>query len=186
MVHVGGHHITREALATIEPPPATYTWKPIKHADYVEAIHTELARRQLRITKEEYAVQKDGLRLFGVMDLAFMQTEAFAAALAFRHSNDKSEAVKMYAGVRVFACDNLALSGDEIILNHKHSVRFALSEALPEAFDRYHEGELVLTRSIGELRATLLSDRQVEHHIYDIFRKKLVPLRLFHPIIAEW
>jgi hypothetical protein len=186
MVHRGAQPITREALAAIEPPAATYTWKPIKHSEYVHAIHTELAHRQLAITKEEYAVQKDGTRLFGVLDLAFMVSDTFAAALAFRHSNDKSEAVKMYAGLRVFACDNLALSGDEIILDHKHSPRFDLAEALPAAFDKYRDGELALKRSVDALRTTLLSDRQVEHHVYDIFRRKIVPLRLFHPVITEW
>ena len=29
--------------------------------------------------------------------------------------------MKLYAGVRVFACDNTAVSGDEIILRKKHT-----------------------------------------------------------------
>ena len=186
LVHRGAQPITREALSTIEPPPSTDTWKPIKHSAYVDAIHDELVHRNITVDREEYAVQRQGNVLFGVMDLAFMQTETFAAALAFRHANDQSEAVKMYAGVRVFNCDNMTISGDEIILRHKHSTRFNLAAALPEAFDRYHEGELALHQSIETLQNTQLPHDKASLRIYDIFRKKVVPIRLFHPVVTEY
>jgi hypothetical protein len=45
--------------------------------------------------------------------------------------------MKMYAGVSVFACDNMALSGDEIILHKRHLPSLNLRHALMQAFDRY-------------------------------------------------
>src|SRR4030095_10687164 len=109
-------------------------WKPIKHADLVDAIHAEVARRGIGVTYERYAVQRKQYMLFGVMVLNWLESTEFPAALAFRHANDRSTALRMYAGVRVFACDNMALSGDEIILHKKHTARFALEQSLPEAF----------------------------------------------------
>src|SRR6267143_3852613 len=123
----------------------------------VDTIHEEVRHRGITVIKEEYAVQRQHTMLFGVMLLHWMQTEEFAAALAFRHANDRSEAIKMYAGVHVFNCDNMSLSGDEIILHKKHSPRFQLAAALPEAFDKYQDGALQLTRDIDELKGTLCS-----------------------------
>jgi hypothetical protein len=94
--------VTRDTLADIPAPAATATWKPIKHAVLVNAIHEEVRHRGITVVHEEYAVQRQNHMLFGVMVLNWMQTAEFAAALAFRHANDKSEAIKMYAGVRVF------------------------------------------------------------------------------------
>jgi hypothetical protein len=138
------------------------------------------------VTADQYAVQRHNHMLFGVMVLNWLDSEEFAAALAFRHANDRSTALRMYAGVRVFACDNMALSGDEIILHKKHTARFSLAQALPEAFDRYHQGTLMLQKSIDDLKGTPLRTQDATGYIFDIFRRKLVPLRLFHPIVDDW
>ena len=107
LVHRGATRVTREQLMDFETPPATATWKPIPHATLVSAIHEELTHRNIAVVKEDYAVQRKKSMLFGVMVLNYLQTDEFAAALAFRHANDMSEAVKMYAGVKVFNCDNM-------------------------------------------------------------------------------
>jgi hypothetical protein len=186
IAHRGAVKVPREALYEIEAPPATETWKPIKHAVLVDAIHEELTRREIGVNFEQYAVQRRNNMLFGVMVLNWLQTDEFAAALAFRHANDMSEAVKMYAGVRVFACDNMALSGDEIILHRRHSKRFDIREALPEAFDKYQHGTLQLQRDIEELKRETISPQRAALFVYDIFRRKIVPIRLFHPVIEDW
>jgi hypothetical protein len=186
LVHRGATRVTRGELAAMEPPAATDTWKPIKHAVLIGAIHEELQRRAIAVVREEYAVQRHNHMLFGVMVLNYLQTDEFAAALAFRHANDMSEALRMYAGVRVFNCDNMSLSGDGIILHKKHSPRFNLAAALPEAFDKYQHGALQLTRDIDELKGALCSHYDAKELIYDIFRRKIVPLRLFHPVVNSW
>jgi hypothetical protein len=185
-VHRGAVVLERPQLATIEAPPATATWKPIKHVDLVDAIHAEVTRRGIGVHSERYAVQRKQRMLFGVMVLNWLESDEFAAALAFRHANDRSEALRMYAGVRVFACDNMALSGDEIILHKKHTVRFTLAQALPEAFDRYQQGTLMLQKSIADLKDAPLSTQDARGSIFDIFRRRIVPLRLFHPVVDDW
>ena len=57
LAHRGATYVDREQLATIDPPAATATWKPIKHADFVDTIHAELVRRQIGVRDERYAVQ---------------------------------------------------------------------------------------------------------------------------------
>jgi len=186
MVHAGGVRVTREQLAGFETPSATATWKPLPHHVLVDAIHEEVKNRNITVVTEEYAIQRHNNMLVGTMVLNWLENDEFAAALAFRHANDMSEAVKLYAGVRVFACDNTAVSGDEIILRKKHTKNFDIRAELPEAFDRYKEGTLILQRGIDELKATPCGAIDAKEMIYDIFRKKLVPLRLFHPVVESW
>jgi hypothetical protein len=186
MVHAGGVRVTRADLVHLETPAATATWKPLPHHVLVDAIHAEVARRQIVVVKEEFAVQRHTHMLVGTLVLNWLHNEEFAAALACRHANDRSEAVRLYAGVRVFACDNTAVSGDEIILKKKHTTRFDIHAELPEAFDRYKEGTLVLQRGIEALKAARLTPEEAKQSLFDIFRRKIVPLRLFHPVVADW
>jgi len=78
------------------------------------------------------------------------------------------------------------VSGDEIILRKKHTKHFDIRAELPEAFDRYKEGTLTLQRGIDELKATPCGAIDAKEMIYDIFRRKIVPIRLFHPVVASW
>jgi hypothetical protein len=186
IVHRGAVRVTRDQLMEVPTPPATATWKPIPHATLVGALHEECERRALQVVHEEYAVQKQQTMLFGVMTLNWLTTGDFAAALAFRHANDRSEAVKMYAGVRVVACDNMLLAGSAIILHKRHSPRFNLAAALPEAFDKYQAGALHVAQDIATLKRTPLTTQDAKAHLCDVFRRRLVPLRLFHPVLQDW
>src|SRR5437660_530834 len=186
MVHAGGVRVTREDLVNFETPAVTATWRPLPHHVLVDAIHAEVAKRNIVVVQEEYAVQRKTTRLVGTLVLNWLHNDEFAAALACRHANDRSEAVKLYAGVRVFACDNMALSGDEIILRTKHSRRFNIHAELPEAFDRYQEGTLRLQHDIEAFKGTSLQTQDATSLLCDIFRKQVVPIRLFHPVIDEW
>lgn len=186
MTHRGAKLVTREQLAEYEPPPATPTWKPIRHAHIVDLIHEEMERRQIAVAKEEYAVQREGNFLFAVMVLAWQETEQFAAAVAFRHSNDKSEAMIMHAGANVWACDNMMLSGDEIILHRKHSVRLNIAGEMTKAFDRYQRGALILQRNIGELQGRALQPAVAEQKLFQIFYAKTLPSRLFVPVARRY
>ena len=69
------------------------TWKPVKHSLIVDLMHQELERRDMRVARKEYAIQRDGNYLFAALALNWLQTEECAAAIALRHSNDKSEAM---------------------------------------------------------------------------------------------
>jgi len=65
--------INREELARVPTPPATATHQPIPHHQIVEALVETLSFRQIGVIQEEYAVSKDGMKLFGVLDLEALQ-----------------------------------------------------------------------------------------------------------------
>jgi hypothetical protein len=186
VAHRGAQLVSRDALATVEPPAATTSWKPVKHALIMDLMHEELDRRHIRITKEEYAIQREGTSLFAALTLNWLWDEEMSAAIAFRHANDKSEAMKMYAGVHVFICDNMALSGDEIILHRRHTTRLNVAAELTKAFDRYHDGALVLQHHIGDLKSRPLSLGDAQRQLFEIFYRRMLPVRLLVPVTDSY
>src|SRR5438309_1126018 len=88
-----GERVTRDVLKTITVPPATDTWKPIPHYDLLQAIDRQLAVRDIRIVKEEFALAHDNLRLFGVLELQVPGINGdhdYAFAMGVRTANDRS------------------------------------------------------------------------------------------------
>src|SRR5271157_5453475 len=62
--------ITRAELVQVPTPPSTATHVPIPHAAVVDALVDTLSHRQISVVDEEFAVSKDGMEMFGVLDLA--------------------------------------------------------------------------------------------------------------------
>jgi hypothetical protein len=65
--HRGATLVTRDELASYEPPEAEGRWRPVKHSLIVDLMHAELTRREIQITKEEYAIQREGNYLFAAL-----------------------------------------------------------------------------------------------------------------------
>jgi hypothetical protein len=178
--------VTRAELLAIPPPPSTPTWKPIAHADLIQAIDRQLLVRGITIAKEQFAIQRGGARLFGVLDLAYEETEEFCAALGIRTANDRSMALEIAVGVKVLVCDNLTFSGDLIALRRKHTARFNLNADISIAIDRYQEHLRTLQGQIGRLKERALPDDQAKLMIFEVFAVEILPIRFFPTVAATY
>ena len=85
-----------------EPQPAA-----LPHAEVVEALIETLGFRHIGVVKDEYAVSKDGMKLFGVLDLD-TGMHGCRFSIGIRNSHDKSMRLAMTVGYRVFVCENMA------------------------------------------------------------------------------
>jgi hypothetical protein len=67
----------------------------------------------LRLLKihDEYAVSPDGMKVFGVLDLA-TEMEGCCFSIRLRNSHDKKMRLAMTCGYRAFVCSNMAFAGD--------------------------------------------------------------------------
>jgi hypothetical protein len=61
--------LSREQLALVPTPSGTATHRPIPHAEVVTALVETLGFRHIAVVKDEFAVSKDGMKMFGVLDL---------------------------------------------------------------------------------------------------------------------
>ena len=179
--------VTRQELLQIPPPSPTATWKPIAHADLIQAIDRQLLVRGITILEEKFAIQREGARLFGVLDLSIEgDTPEFCAAMGIRTANDRSMALEIAVGVKVFVCDNLCFSGDLIALRRKHTSRFNLNADISMAIDRYQEHLGTLRGQIGELKGQALGARDAKLLMFEAFAKEVLPIRFFHVVLSNY
>jgi hypothetical protein len=184
MAHCGAQYIDREGLKTLETPPATDTWTPIPHDKLVQTLEGQLLARGITIVKEQYAVQK--AKLFGVIDTDYQITEEGGAAIGLRTSNDKSLALQLAIGYRVFVCDNMSFLGDMIALRRKHTGKLDLHKEFAAGVGRYVRDYRRLQDDILVWKETPVTLERAKTLICDIFLQKIVPVRLFHPVVSSY
>ncbi|HEY5866138.1 MAG TPA: hypothetical protein VI542_11440 [Candidatus Tectomicrobia bacterium] len=159
------------------------TFKPVGHAQLVETLTQVMQERGLYIVREQFAVQSQ--KLFGTFDLEWQKMKECGAAVGFRHANDKSMPIQIAVGARVFVCDNMSFSG-EMIHTRKHTAKLDLGVDLDSAIYRYMQGYRKLLDDINVQKETVIEDRKAKTLIYDIFRQRIMPLKLFHPVIETY
>jgi uncharacterized protein (TIGR03435 family) len=62
--------LTRQQLQLVPTPLGTATHRPVPHSEVVEALIETLGFRHIGVVKDEFAISKDGMKMFGVLDLA--------------------------------------------------------------------------------------------------------------------
>src|SRR5260370_8342984 len=89
------------------------------------------------VVGEEFAVSKDGMEMFGVIDLE-TSFDGCRFAIGIRNANNKRFRLSCTVGLRVFVCHNLAFQGDYSPVLAKHSKNFSLEDSLSVAGARMH------------------------------------------------
>ena len=160
--------LTRAELALVPTPAATVTHKPIPHAEVVNAIIETLGFRQIAVHADEYAVSKDGMKMFGILEL---QTgfEGCRFALGIRNSHDKSMRLALTVGYRVLVCDNMAFHGDFEPVLAKHSKNLKLLDTLSIGIDQMQRNFKPMVDSVEHWRASQITAVTAKLVIYEAF-----------------
>jgi hypothetical protein len=105
LLHSRSTLVGRQELLGLPVPEATRTHVPIPHADVVAALVQSLGYRNIEVVKDEYALTPDYMRMFGIMTVN-VEHSGVRLALGIRNSHDKSFALGITIGYRVFVCDS--------------------------------------------------------------------------------
>ncbi len=168
LAHCGTRKLAREELRAVPTPAATATHQPVPHLTIVEALVETLGFRQIAVVRDEYAVSKDGMRLFGVLDLE-TTFDGCRFSIGIRNANDKSMRLAMTVGYRVLVCDNMAFHGDFTPVLAKHTKRFSLLDSLSVGIDRMQRNFEPMQRQIEAWKAEQLPDERAKLVIYRAF-----------------
>jgi hypothetical protein len=134
----------------------------------VEGLVDTLSRRQIGVVGEEYAVSKDGMEMFGVVDLE-TSFDGCRFAIGIRNANNKRFRLSCTVGLRVFVCHNLAFQGDYSPVLAKHSKNFSLEDSLSIGVDRMQRNFDPMRRQVEAWRAQQLSTAAAKLTIYRAF-----------------
>src|SRR5689334_13130127 len=157
--------LTRQELALVPTPASTPTHQVIPHVEIVNSLEEQLGFRHIALTKEEYAVSKDGKNFFGVMTLD-QGINGASFALGVRNSHSKQFRLSIVVGLRVFVCSNLCFSGDFNIVLAKHSKNFSLKNAISISIDEAQRGFEPMQIAVEAWLETTVTDDQARLTIF--------------------
>jgi hypothetical protein len=93
--------LTRQQLAAVPTPLGTATHRPIPHAEVVGVLAETLGFRHIGVVKDEYAVSRDGMKMFGVLDLD-TGMHGCRFSIGIRNAHDKSMRLALTVGYRLW------------------------------------------------------------------------------------
>lgn len=177
--HAGAFKASYEDLKAMKDPEKLgRIHTPVRHDVFVDGLREAVLMAGLQIEREQFAIMRGGAKLFGVMDFS-SKDKRVGACMGFRHGNDRSMRIKVVAGIRVFVCDNMALSGDQVLLNYLHTRTFDPKAECIAAVSQYLEARHNFTSTIDRMRNATITDGRAKELIYDaIIRQDVLPLRM--------
>jgi hypothetical protein len=176
----------REELRGLPLPPATASFQPVAHYDLINSLERSLAIRNIRVEREELAIQSGGMLLFGVLDLTLGNDGTQRASIGVRASNNMKFAIQFIAGLRIFVCDNLAFSGETTFLHRKHTSNLRIVDEVDMGVQGYFEQYEGIKKLTAHMREYEMTDTEAERFIFHAFRAKLAPLNLFHDVAKNY
>ena len=187
----GSTRVTQAELAQLpDPQPLGRYHRPVRHDYFVAQLISSLADRGYQVSQAQYAIGKQGSRLFGTLDLASTYTLSgvggVGLAVGFRHANDQSMGYRMVAGARVFVCDNMALSGETALLSCRHTLHTDISMRIMDSVDHLVESYATLDRNLARLQTHSLEQDAAKVLIYDAFMREQVMAPQYLDRVHEW
>jgi len=123
---IGSNKVTEAEVINVPAVPFTRSFHPVHHRQVIDAIRSGVVATGLEIVKTDYVLANNGNRMFGIWDLSG-GSEELCWSIGIRNSMDKSMALGITAGTRVFVCENLAFSG-EFVEMRKHTKGLSYDE----------------------------------------------------------
>jgi hypothetical protein len=163
-----GQKLSREQLAFVPTPQGTETHRPISHIEVVNALVETLGFRHIGIHKDEYAVSKDGMRVFGLMELE-TTFSGCRFLLGLRNSHNKTLALALTVGYRVMVCENLAFHGDFTPVMRKHTKNFDLKASLSIGIDSMQRNFEPMVQAVQLWQETQITNVEAKMMIYEAF-----------------
>ena len=188
MIHTpGSHYVSLDALRTIPTPQSMGPrHQPIPHSLLVDTVLDQISNRGWSVKKMKLGVSAKGQKLFGTMDLNGVTHDKPVAetgiTFGFRSSTNESLAIRGVAGVRVFVCDNLCMSGETFVMRRKSTTLLNLPLLINKGLNKFLDQSRLLEQGIEHLKTKYLSDDEAKQNIFNLFNEGTMPLHLFDDV----
>lgn len=158
--------VTIDQLRQVETPePKGRFHQPYGFGQYADDVHHALDRIGIDVLGEEYAVTKDGQRMFGIMEIGekpmegeLITADEWKLLVGVRGSHDQSVKRGLVLGSQVMVCSNLCFSGNIANISTKQTLNIGarlpgmirravqhipqMAERQQKVFDRYKDRDL--------------------------------------------
>jgi hypothetical protein len=189
-LHRGGWTARVADLLLVPVPEGSGSYAPVPYDRLVEEVKLHLPRFSLNVVREDFALARDGQQMFGVLTCGNgfpAKGKEWGLALGIRSSYDRSLAVQLVAGSRVFVCDNLAFSG-EVQASRKHTLH--VFRDLPDLIYRMLSQVSVMREriegEIGAMKVRELPLAHTHHLMVEAVKANVLPASRLPKVIEAW
>lgn len=188
VLHCGGWDATEDQANAVPLPDRTSTYTPIPHGRVLEQLRKVLPMHGMKLDRLQLGLANAGNRMFAVADVSNgVGQPDWSITIGVRNSYDKSLALNMCAGSRVFVCDNLAFHG-EVMLRRRHVG--VVDRELPGMVNELVNGVAIfkgeLVAQIDTFKRTELTDAQAHDVVCKALRAGVIPSQLALPTLEQW
>lgn len=199
VMHCDSHWVQPAMLAEIACPEPTKSWKPIPHNVFREELLNAIGHYGLKPISERWALSEAkktskivdstiytgyGSRCFGLIDVA-SDDGGYSFAIAARSSLDKTLAIGVAAGGRVFICDNLALIGD-VVQYRKHTSLLDIVSETRKAIGAVLQRSKLLVNFINMMKQVSVNNEIVDNILVDAALAGVLPGNTLQEIASAW
>lgn len=191
ILHCGAAAVEREQVEQSATPAKTETWHPIPHRSLVDMLRLRLPQYGMNIVKEAHALTKEGLRYFGLFQVAVdavnEDDEDFGLVFGLRNSHDKTFPAGLCLGSSVFVCDNLSFSS-EIVIGRRHTknIMVDLPRLMSDAVGKMAEARVHQANRLEAYKQTELTDTEAKALILDAFTAKAINTTRIPKVLEQW
>jgi len=188
VIHRGGWGATKTDLASVPVPESTESYHPVPYDRFIEEVELHIPRFGFSVRSSQFALAREGGQMFGVLTCSNGTPDKdYALAIGVRNSYDRSLAVGLTLGSRVFCCDNLAFSG-EVTMHRKHTVN--VFRDLPDLIYRMlSQVAAMRERNDGEIMAMKVHElppAHAHHLMVEAIRSSVLPASRLPKVIEAW
>lgn len=188
ILHCGTRHVGWPAVETAPTPPPSRTWVPVAHHRLLNEVESTLAGSGLKVVNQAHALWQDGLRYFGLLEVANGQAHGdYSLVVGLRNSHDKSFPAAIALGSAVWICDNLAFSGDvAIACRHTRFIERDLPQIVHTAVGRLADLRGQQDERIGKYQETELAHATAHDLVIRALDARVVPVTQVPAVLDEW
>ena len=188
LMHRGGELVTRDQLDLIPMPEPTESYVPVSHyhlTDKLLTISQDILRDYV-LVGENYGIARQGNQLFAVLKFRGEKTD-MGLSIAFRNSYDRSMAIGLAIGASVFVCDNLALTGEIVVMKkHTKNVWSELEETVIATIYKSQRNYRQIVCDAEAFKALPLENLEAFQLMGVLFGHNIVSPRQLTVLKSEW
>jgi len=183
--------LTREQMHMLPIPQAMGRFhQPYPFGDYVEQVAHSLEQTGFEVLHEEYAVQKDNQRMFGLMQIGFEgeSGQSHEWLVGLRGSHDQSIPRGLTVGSRVIVCSNLCFHGDLATVKTKQTLNIdsRLPDLIREAVRELPHRIIDQDRKFEALKQFQIKPRWGDAALVEIHRRGGFTAAQLSTAVKEW
>lgn len=166
--------VSIDDVKAVKVPQDTDTYTSVPHAELITKLEEIFNDNGHAVVDSRYGLAKKGNQLFGVMSVGGSNNVDYGYTIGFRNSYDKSLALGLVAGARVFVCSNLCFSGD-IKQLRKHTSGLDLDRELEKLFKTVVPSLPSVINKLNGLRSHTLNELELRGSIMRLAENNIVP-----------